>query len=154
LDVSDWRNVGNSCRRHCLCRRMYAVESILYAVKCMPSNRFHNSTWVLTIVQPTLSHFPAYSVGMPLHDLGIHAFRMSAIGVMLATRVVDTAYAVECMPSNRFCMPSNVCLRIVSTTVLGYCPLSNRHFLIFRPILSECHYMTWEFMPFGCQRLA
>jgi hypothetical protein len=28
------RHVGNSCRRHFLCRRMYAVESIL----CMPSN--------------------------------------------------------------------------------------------------------------------
>jgi hypothetical protein len=46
----------------------------------------------------------------------------------------------ECMPSNRFCMPSNVCRRIESTTGLGH----SLHDLG----IHQCR------MPFGCQRLA
>ncbi len=46
----------------------------------------------------------------------------------------------ECMPSNRFCMPSNVSRRIDSTTGLGHSLHDLR--------IHQCR------MPFGCQRLA
>jgi len=68
---------------------------------------------VLTIVQPTLSHFPAYRDGIPLHDLGIHHYMTEWCCPL------SNLHAVECMPSNRFCMPSNVCGRSDSTTGLG-----------------------------------
>jgi len=126
-DVSDWRNVGNACPhvsdwryvgnsyRRCmpfLCRRVYAAEFLSWD--------FINAACLSYAVE-----------SLPQQDLGIHQYRMPCRRHFLP---------FERMPSNRFCMPSNVSRRIDSTTGLGHSLHDLR--------IHQCR------MPFGCQRLA
>jgi hypothetical protein len=69
---------------------------------------------VLTIVQPTLSHFPAYRDGIPLHDLGIHHYMTEWCCPLSNLHFLIFRGIHEYPMPHAFLMPSNVCPRIDS----------------------------------------